>query len=98
MALDPSRLDATNLIHKYLDVLDQLGLVETHLAHASMNIAALVGAVFDFAGLELFNHCPDVSGHGYNGAGLGRGHQPARAEHLAEPTDFAHHVLRSQSK
>src|SRR5205807_531146 len=68
--------------------------IEAQLADAGMHVAALVGAVLDLAGLELADRGGHVAGN--DRAGLGGGHQSARAEHFAEAADLPHHVLRGE--
>src|SRR5262245_131170 len=53
VALDAGRLDGADLVHERLDVGGELVLVETYLADAGVDVAALVGAVLDLAGLLL---------------------------------------------
>ena len=67
-----------------------------NLADTGMNIAALVGAVFDLTGLELADHGRHVLAGCDDRAGLGRRHQAARTEDLPKPADLAHHVLSRQ--
>src|SRR5262249_11201499 len=77
--LDAGRLDGPDLLDEGGDVGRQPVVVEAHLADAGVDVTALVGAVFHLAGLEL----ADGGGHVLAGrddrAGLGRGHQAARA-------------------
>ncbi len=94
--LDAGRLGVPDLLDEDVDVVDQLVLVEAHLADAGVDVAALVGAVLDLAGLELLDRRGDVAGRRDDGAGLRRRHQAARAEHLTEPANLAHHVLRRE--
>ena len=64
---------------------------ERGLAHRRVDDAGLVDAELHLAGLDFLDGVRDLERHG---AGLRVRHQPARAEHLAEPADGAHHVGR----
>src|SRR5437763_6867989 len=72
VALDAGRLGGADLIDEGVDVVGQLVLLEAHLADAGVDVAALVGAIFDLAGLELADGGGDVAGRRDDGAGLGR--------------------------
>src|SRR5258707_15556870 len=48
--LDPGRLDGADLLDEGVDVFFELVVGKTHLADAGVDVAALVGAVFDLAG------------------------------------------------
>ena len=61
------------------------------LADRGVDDAGLVDAELDLAGLDFAHRLGDVH---RDGAGLRVRHQPARAEHLAELADRAHHVGR----
>ncbi len=74
----------------------QLFIVETELAHPSVDVAALVGAIFDLAGFEFANARRHIGTGRDHGARFGCRHEAARPQHLAEATDHAHHVLRCQ--
>ena len=62
---------------------------ERHLADGGLHDAGLLGAELDLTGLELADRLGDVRRHR---AGLGVGHQAARAEHAAQAPDHPHHV------
>ena len=94
MALHGGRLHVLDLLDECRDVFDQLVLVEAHLADAGVDVAPLVSAVFDLAGLEILDRGGDVARN--HGAGFGRGHEAARPQYLAEAADLAHHVLSRQ--
>src|SRR5262249_36825343 len=96
VSLDAGWLDGLDLIDKSGDVGRQLVVVEAHLADAGVDVAALVRAVLDLTGLELTHHGGHVAPGGDDGASLGRRHQAARAEHLTEPANLAHHALSGQ--
>ena len=68
---------------------------QTNLADRRVHDARLVDAELDLAGLDLLHGLGDV---GRDGAGLRVRHQAARAEHLAEPADRAHHVRRRDDR
>ena len=70
------------------------GRVEAQLPHDGVDVAAGVVAELDLAGLVLADDLADVGG---DRACPGRGHQPARTEHLAQRTDHAHHVRRGDA-
>src|SRR5438874_1588295 len=74
VSLDTRRLDRPNLFDESRDVGRQLVLVEAHLADAGMDVAALVGAIFHLAGLELADRAGDVTARRDNRAGLGSRH------------------------
>src|SRR5262249_28251904 len=96
VALDAGGLDGPHLLDEGGDVVHQLVVVEADLADAGVGVAALVGAVLDLAGLLFADRLGDVLAGGDDRAGLGRRHQAAGAQHLAEAADLAHHVLRRQ--
>src|ERR1700722_19225098 len=96
VALDAGRLDGADLLDEGGDVGRQLFFVEADLADTGVDVSALVGAVFDLAGLLLADGLADVLAGGDDRAGLGGRHQAARAERLAQPADLAPHVLRRQ--
>ena len=64
---------------------------ERNLADRRVHDARLVDAELDLAGLDFLHGLGDVERHR---AGLRVRHQAARAEHLAELADGAHHVGR----
>ena len=64
---------------------------ERDLADRRVHDAGLVDAELHLAGLDFLDRLGDVGG---DGAGLRVRHQAARAEHLAELADGAHHVGR----
>ena len=70
------------------------GRVEAQLPDDGVDVAAGVVAELDLAGLVLADDLADV---GRDRAGPRRGHQPARAEHLAQRADDAHHVRRGDA-
>src|SRR5262245_17949399 len=62
-----------------------------------MHVAAFVGPEFDLAGFEFTNRTGNVASWRYYGTGLGRGHQAARTQNLAQTANFTHQVLSGQS-
>src|SRR5262249_9066870 len=93
VALDAGRLDGANLLDEGRDVGRQLVFFKAQFADAGVDVATLVRAVLDLAGLELADRRGDVAARRDDGAGLGSRHQAAGAEHLTETTDLAHHIL-----
>ena len=87
-ALGFSRSD---LIHRREIVLRQLLGAEGRLADDEVQVGMPVDPELDLAALDVGHGLGHVDGHC---SGLRVGHQPARAENAAEPTDFAHHVGR----
>jgi hypothetical protein len=85
----------TTASSKRLRVLAQVVGRERDLADAYVDDAGLVDAVLDLARLRLADGRRHVEG---DGAGLRVGHQAARAEHLTELTDEAHHVGRGDDR
>src|SRR5438034_705064 len=61
VALDAGRLDRADLLDEGRDVGRQLVLVKAKLADAGVDVAALVGAILDLAGLELTDRPSDVA-------------------------------------
>ena len=64
---------------------------ERLLADRCVHDPALVHAKLDLARLQFLDRLGNVHRHR---AGLGVGHQTARAQHLAQRTELAHHVGR----
>src|SRR5262245_28114451 len=88
-ALAGHGLELADVPNHGVDVVDQLGLIEAHLADDAVDVSARIVAEFDLAGRVFLDGVADVRRHR---AGLGRRHQPLGAEHLTEATDEAHHV------
>src|SRR3954465_13637532 len=85
------RLGAEELVDQGGVVLEQLALVERHLADWKMDDRGAIGAVLEAAGLGL----PDGLGHVLGDrADLRVRHLAARAEDAAEAADHRHHVRR----
>ncbi len=74
-----------------LDVAGDLLLREARLADARLDDARLLDAELDRAALGRFDRRRHIHGHG---ADLGVRHQAARAQHLTQTADEAHHVGR----
>ena len=91
LALGAGRLGAHDGVDQRAQVLHDLVFVEADFADRHVDHAGLVEAELDAAALDLFDGAADVGG---DGARARVGHQPARAEDFAEPTDRAHHVGR----
>src|SRR5438128_11391815 len=61
--------------------------LKRQLADWNVNVARFVDLELDAASFDFFNGASGIVG---DGAGLGIGHEPTRAEHFAQLADFAH--------
>src|SRR6185437_7992490 len=76
-------------VDERLDVGDDGVFREARLADASLHNARLLDAELDRAALGVLDRLGHVHG---DRANLGIGHQVARAQHLTETANHAHHV------
>ena len=91
LALGRRRLRLDDAVDERVRVGDQRIGGERRLADRRVDDAGLVDAELHLAGLDFLDRLGDVDG---DRAGLRVRHQAARAEHLAELADRAHHVGR----
>src|SRR5579864_4729540 len=91
LALGGAGLGLEDGADQRVGVLLQLVDAERELPHRHVQDARLVDAELDLAGLDLLHRLGDVHRHR---ARLRVGHQAARAQHLAQAADDAHHVRR----
>jgi len=82
----PVRID--RLLHGF-QVLDQLVFRKVRAPDSNVDVARFIGAVLDFATLEVFHGRSDIRCHG---AGLGVGHETTGAQGTTEARDLRHQV------
>src|SRR6516165_2470858 len=88
-ALGRRRLQPHDLVDGGRVVRHQGGVGEGRLADDEVEVRVPVHPELDLAALDVGDGLAHV---GRDGAGLGVGHEPARAEHPAEPAHLAHQV------
>src|ERR1700730_6602228 len=75
---------AHDRIHQSGEIVAQFVVVERSFTNCGMDDARSVIAELDATTLNILDRLGDIEGHG---ARFGVGHQPARAENLAQPAD-----------
>src|SRR5690606_33074030 len=88
-ALGGGRLRPDDRVHDRLEVLREVLHRERDAADGRVDVPGAVHAELDLTGLDLAHRLADIEGHR---AGLGRGHEAARAQDPAELADLAHDV------
>src|SRR5580704_6821078 len=88
-ALCTGGLGSNDRIHQGGEIVAQFVVIERRFADCRVNDPGPVIAKLDASTLDVLDRLGDIEGHG---SCFRIGHQAARAENLAQPTDHAHHL------